>query len=137
MLHVTCRWYGDNEGDPNQEIFVERKTHHESWTGEKSSKERFSIPQKKVFEFMKGKLDMDEWARKESRKEKRSVEDKKYRNMLRLGHEIQDLIMREKLQPIVSYWFTLSVHLFDVYKLIEIVMVDIVLSIRIFLEFKY
>lgn len=97
--HTDCRWYGDNDGSPNKEIFIERKTHHESWTGEDSTKERFSMPQQKVFDFMKGRLDIDEWARKESQKKKLS--EKKLANILRLGHEIQNLILEQDLQPIV------------------------------------
>lgn len=34
---VRCRWYGGGRWD---DVFIERKTHHESWSGEKSVKER-------------------------------------------------------------------------------------------------
>lgn len=98
---VNFRWYGSNEGDPSKSIYIERKTHHESWTGESSKKERFVIPQRKAFEFMKNRLDVDEWARVESERTKKSLVDKKFKNMIKLGHEIQDLIGREKLQPMV------------------------------------
>ena len=39
---IRVRWYGDSGGDaePDAELFVERKTHHESWTTDNSVKER-------------------------------------------------------------------------------------------------
>lgn len=35
---VRCRWYGSDRVD---NVFIERKTHHESWSEEKSVKERY------------------------------------------------------------------------------------------------
>ena len=41
-IAVRLRWYGT---DPeNGKVFVERKTHRDSWTGEESVKERFILP---------------------------------------------------------------------------------------------
>ncbi len=40
-----CRWYGP--GEPKL-CFIERKTHRESWKGEKSVKERFTLPEPKA-----------------------------------------------------------------------------------------
>mmetsp|Transcript_7187 Transcript_7187/g.19311 ORF Transcript_7187/g.19311 Transcript_7187/m.19311 type:complete len:1011 (-) Transcript_7187:121-3153(-) len=38
------RWYGDfHEPPDDSEVFVERKTHHESWVQERSVKERFAM----------------------------------------------------------------------------------------------
>ena len=50
-IAVRVRWYGD--GNPRT-CFVERKTHRESWKGEESVKERFALPEKKVFPFLTG-----------------------------------------------------------------------------------
>src|SRR5580698_2532534 len=53
------------------QIFVERKTHREDWTGEKSVKARFPIKEKNVNDFMKGKFTVDqvfEKMRKEGKK---------------------------------------------------------------------
>eukprot|EP00923_Selenidium_pygospionis_P038101 GHVN01066592.1.p1 GENE.GHVN01066592.1~~GHVN01066592.1.p1 ORF type:complete len:181 (+),score=12.58 GHVN01066592.1:818-1360(+) len=58
---IRFRWYGDNLGEKDKEIFIERKTHHEGWSGEPSAKERFSIPQRRVAELMRGKLDVDDY----------------------------------------------------------------------------
>ena len=41
-------------------IFVERKTHREDWTGEKSVKARFPIKEHLVNAFLRGEYTMDE-----------------------------------------------------------------------------
>jgi hypothetical protein len=51
------RWYG--EGEPKV-AFVERKTHRESWKGEESVKERFTLPEDKVVPFLTGKYKLDQ-----------------------------------------------------------------------------
>ena len=39
---------------------MERKTHREDWTGEKSVKERFIIKEDKMNDFLTGRYTMDE-----------------------------------------------------------------------------
>ena len=46
--HACCR-YGS--GDPKI-VFVERKTHRESWKGEESVKERIVLPEENVVPFL-------------------------------------------------------------------------------------
>ena len=46
---IRLRWYG---GMATATIFVERKTHREDWTGEKSVKARFSLKEKNVKDFL-------------------------------------------------------------------------------------
>lgn len=53
---LRLRWYG---GMDQQQIFVERKTHREDWTGEKSVKARFPIKEKYVNSFLSGEYTMD------------------------------------------------------------------------------
>jgi SPX domain protein involved in polyphosphate accumulation len=48
---IRLRWYGT--GIPKT-VFVERKTHHEDWTGESSTKERFRLPEEKVLPYLRG-----------------------------------------------------------------------------------
>lgn len=98
---LRCRWYGENDGDPYKEIFIERKTHHEGWSGDNSAKERFSLPQKRVFDFLKGKVDIDEWAENLAASRGLSKSDKKIANLLRLGKDISSIITKHKLQPMV------------------------------------
>ncbi|CAD7945368.1 unnamed protein product [Amoebophrya sp. A120] len=50
---VRYRWYGESdEQDPNEEIFMERKIHHECWVGDSSTKERFTIPRLLLPQFL-------------------------------------------------------------------------------------
>ncbi|KAL8271538.1 hypothetical protein Esti_004573 [Eimeria stiedai] len=49
---LRFRWYGTNNNGPDEEIFIERKTHHESWSGQSSTKERFVVPQRLVAPYM-------------------------------------------------------------------------------------
>jgi len=52
-IAIRLRWYGlDPEEGP---VFVERKTHRESWTGDESVKERFALPAALVVPFLQGK----------------------------------------------------------------------------------
>lgn len=41
-------------------MFFERKTHRESWKGEESVKERFTLPDDKVVAFMDGEYTLDQ-----------------------------------------------------------------------------
>ena len=50
---IRIRWYG---GMQTSTVFVERKTHREDWTGEKSVKARFALKEKYVNDFMSGKI---------------------------------------------------------------------------------
>ena len=51
------RWYGPTEPSI---VYFERKTHHESWTGEESVKERFEIDAKNVMPFMLGEYKLED-----------------------------------------------------------------------------
>ena len=53
-IAVRLRWYGS--GKP-ETIFVERKTHRDSWTGEVSVKERFIVKESDVQSIMNGTFD--------------------------------------------------------------------------------
>jgi len=53
-IALRLRWYGT--GEPEL-VFVERKTHRDSWTGEVSVKERFIISPKEVPLLLSGKFD--------------------------------------------------------------------------------
>jgi len=54
-IALRLRWYGN--GSP-QTVFVERKTHRDSWTGEISVKERFIVSEKEVKSIMNGDYDI-------------------------------------------------------------------------------
>lgn len=53
----ACRWYG--QGAPRL-VFVERKTHRESWKGEESVKERITLAENLVLPFLEGKYTIEQ-----------------------------------------------------------------------------
>ncbi len=55
-IALRFRWYGNGE-DPTT-VYVERKTHRESWMGEVSVKERFMIREDQVLPLLQGKFDL-------------------------------------------------------------------------------
>ncbi|KAH8584015.1 polyphosphate synthetase VTC4 [Cryptosporidium sp. chipmunk genotype I] len=95
------RWYGSNSGSKEKEIFMERKTHHESWTGEKSAKERFSLPQKYVFGYLKGKFNVDSLIKEGIFYTRKSQEKENTEKSINLAKEIQNYINNNRLQPFV------------------------------------
>lgn len=54
---ILYRWYGD--GEPSL-CFVERKTHRESWKGEESVKERFTLKENQMVPFLTGDLTLED-----------------------------------------------------------------------------
>jgi SPX domain protein involved in polyphosphate accumulation len=59
---IRVRWYGDGCGGDSSgdaELFVERKTHHESWTTDNSVKERFRLKGRHVAALLRGELDVE------------------------------------------------------------------------------
>jgi SPX domain protein involved in polyphosphate accumulation len=82
------------------EIFFERKTHQEDWTGESSVKTRFSIKEKYVNDFMQGTYTMDKSIAK---MRARGVKgDKELDEALQLSHDIQSTILSKGLKPMVQ-----------------------------------
>jgi len=101
---VRFRWYGENHAEPDKEIFVERKVHHESWTTAQSAKERCIIPQESIWDFMKGKFDIEDYF-------KRLAAEGRYKDGARkamkvIAHEVDALIQERKMQPMIrtSYY---------------------------------
>jgi len=91
---VRLRWYGDIN---NTQIFVERKTHREDWTGEKSVKARFPIKEDKVNAFLSGDYTMDEEFAALVDKGKKSQAE--VDSMLQLANEVQYAVLTRRLQP--------------------------------------
>ncbi|KAL9937039.1 hypothetical protein V8E36_004274 [Tilletia maclaganii] len=97
---IRLRWYG---GMDNKQIFVERKTHREDWTGEKSVKARFPIKEENVNAFMNGSYRMDETFEAIRKKGKKS--DKEVDSMLQLASEVQYSVLTRKLQPVMRSFY--------------------------------
>lgn len=94
------RWYGGMETDT---IFLERKTHREDWTGEKSVKARFSLKEKNVNAFLRGDMTTEqvfEKARREGKKSKKEIDD-----LEQLAKEIQFRMIDRKLVPVCRSFY--------------------------------
>jgi SPX domain protein involved in polyphosphate accumulation/uncharacterized membrane protein YidH (DUF202 family) len=97
---IRLRWYGGME---NETIFVERKTHREDWTGEKSVKARFTLKEKNVNAFLAGKMTVDEAfakMRKEGKKSEKEIND-----LAQLAREIQYRVVTRKLVPVTRSFY--------------------------------
>ncbi|KAG8532685.1 vacuolar transporter chaperone [Bacidia gigantensis] len=97
---IRLRWYGGME---TETIFVERKTHREDWTGEKSVKARFSLKDKNVNAFLSGKMRAEtvfEKARKEGKKSEKEISD-----LEQLAREIQYRVISRQLVPVTRSFY--------------------------------
>lgn len=97
---IRLRWYGDMDVDT---IFVERKTHREDWTGEKSVKARFSLKEKNVNDFLNGRLTTEkvfEKMRKDGKKSEKEISD-----LEQLAKEIQYRVISRSLVPVTRSFY--------------------------------
>ncbi|THW32738.1 SPX-domain-containing protein [Aureobasidium pullulans] len=97
---IRLRWYGDMNVDT---IFVERKTHREDWTGEKSVKARFALKEKNVNAFMRGDYTVEQAFEKMRRDGKKS--EKEISDLEQLAREVQYRVIARKLQPVTRSFY--------------------------------
>lgn len=103
-LAIRVRWYGPN--DPKL-CFIERKIHKESWKGEKSVKERFTLPEAKVVPFITGEYKAEQF--EDSLRAKGKGEDD-IAKASRLFSEIQTAIDVKQLKPLVRTQYLRSAY---------------------------
>ena len=97
---IRLRWYG---GMDTETIFIERKTHREDWTGEKSVKARFSLKEKKVNDFLAGRITVEsifEKMRKDGKKSEKEIGD-----LEQLAREIQYRVIKRKFVPVTRSFY--------------------------------
>lgn len=97
---IRLRWYG---GMDTETIFVERKTHREDWTGEKSVKARFSLKEKNVNAFLSGNMTVEsifEKMRREGKKIEKEIAD-----LEQLAREIQYRAITRKFVPVTRSFY--------------------------------
>ena len=94
-IALRMRWYGN--GYP-QTVFVERKTHRESWKNEQSVKERFVLPENKVLDFLHKKYSLEQAvaALRENGKSEKEIT-----KFSELFTECQNVIDSKQLVPLV------------------------------------
>jgi len=97
---IRLRWYGDTDA---KTIFVERKTHREDWTGEKSVKARFPIKEHLVNAFLKGEYTMDTEFQQLVKKGRKTQQEADA--MIQLANEVQYAILTRKLKPVMRSFY--------------------------------
>ncbi|KIM40024.1 hypothetical protein M413DRAFT_446916 [Hebeloma cylindrosporum] len=97
---IRLRWYGDVD---NKTIFVERKTHREDWTGEKSVKARFPLKEHLVNPFLRGEYTVDEDFQQLVKKGKKTQQE--VDSMIQLANEVQYAILTKKLEPVMRSFY--------------------------------
>ncbi|CCE72553.1 Piso0_000136 [Millerozyma farinosa CBS 7064] len=97
---IRLRWYGGMKSD---QIFVERKTHREDWTGEKSVKARFALKEKKVNAFLEGELTASEVFEKMRKEGKKSPSE--INNLESLAKEVQYRVIKDKMRPVMRSFY--------------------------------
>ena len=94
-IALRLRWYGSGT-DGSRTIFVERKTHHDGWTGEVSVKTRFDLKEKNVPAYLKGSLDLNKRIEKMRTLGK---SDREISELEQLWTEISQAIESKQLVP--------------------------------------
>lgn len=92
-IALRLRWYGTGQPDV---VFVERKTHRESWAGEVSVKERFTIKENQVLSLMDGTFDIEAEINKLKAKGKSEELIQEYRE---LASDCLQTIVSKQLVP--------------------------------------
>ncbi|KAF2230503.1 SPX-domain-containing protein [Viridothelium virens] len=98
---IRLRWYGGMNSDT---IFVERKTHREDWTGEKSVKARFALKEKNVNPFLEGRMTVGAAFSDKMRRDGKKSEEE-IANLEQLAHEIQYRVLTRKLVPVTRSFY--------------------------------
>ncbi|KAJ3288111.1 vacuolar transporter chaperone [Borealophlyctis nickersoniae] len=97
---IRLRWYGNME---QNEIFVERKTHREDWTGESSVKQRFAIKEKYVNQYLAGEYSMSKSIQK--MRDRKTKPEKELDALEQLAQEVQQTVAEKKLHPVVRTFY--------------------------------
>lgn len=93
-LAIRIRWYGSPE--PGDSVFVERKTHRESWKGEESVKDRITLPKAKIVDFLDGRYTLDM-----AIKEGRFKTDTDKETFKKFFQEVQQAVDSKQLRPMI------------------------------------
>lgn len=108
---IRLRWYGDVDNKTvcvpqylyvlstltSHKIFVERKTHREDWTGEKSVKARFPLKEHLINPFLRGEYTVDADFQQLVAKGKKTQQE--VDTMIQLANEVQYAILTKGLGP--------------------------------------
>jgi len=118
---IRIRWYGEDM----ENVFVERKVHHDSWVLIDSSKDRFQIHSRNILAYLRGDLSIDKPLENEIQNTvyemqlypkirtvyKRIAFQLKHTNKLRISLDVNLKLIREKTNHLE--WFTEEDNLLD------------------------
>eukprot|EP00040_Diaphanoeca_grandis_P044643 m.13090 g.13090 ORF g.13090 m.13090 type:complete len:1063 (+) comp9590_c0_seq1:90-3278(+) len=101
------RWYGGQlskgetlpRPDLSNIVYVERKTHHEKWTGQSSTKERFPMDLRMLDGFLSGSIPPEQIFT--IMELQGSMEQGKGEKYLELAHEIQKTVVDRQFKPML------------------------------------
>ncbi|KAI8364862.1 VTC domain-containing protein [Choanephora cucurbitarum] len=99
---IRMRWYGQCD-ELNDDVYIERKTHHAPWLDERSIKDRFRLKEGQVNGFIKGVYSVNDY--------KKDLELKKKMNPLSIEENcfiaggIQKSIKERQLQPVCRVFY--------------------------------
>eukprot|EP00128_Syssomonas_multiformis_P018008 Colp12_sorted_trinity150504_noHs@24609 len=96
---LRLRWYGSIP----EEVFVERKTHHDNWTGEESVKERFAIKEKHVNDFLAGRWSI--LPKIEKMRTRKQKPERQLNEMAQLATEVQQSVLERRLVPTMRTYY--------------------------------
>jgi SPX domain protein involved in polyphosphate accumulation len=97
---IRIRWYGGMSTDT---CFIERKTHREDWTGEKSVKARFPIKESKINDFLHGTFTAKQLFEKARKDGKKSIQE--IDSLERLAQEVQYRVLKDKMRPVMRTFY--------------------------------
>lgn len=92
-IAIRFRWYATEFPEL---VFVERKTHHDSWTGKVSVKERFTLRESQVMPFLEGTYTLEDKIKEMKQKNAKETD---IENTRRLFTEIYNQITSKQCQP--------------------------------------
>jgi len=92
-IAIRFRWYATPEPEL---VFVERKTHHDTWTGDLSVKERFTLKEHQVMPFLRGEFTLED---KLAEMRAKVAKEADIENTKRLFMEIYQQIDSKQLRP--------------------------------------
>ena len=98
---LRARWYGDKKPVGKETIFLELKTHHEKWVAQKSVKERATIQEGDMVEFLRPKPWTDSDAERMVRRAKPKLQGKELQKATNLLLRMHNLVVQRKLSPCV------------------------------------
>jgi SPX domain protein involved in polyphosphate accumulation len=94
-IALRMRWYGSSIP---KTVFVERKTHRESWMGEISVKERFVVQENQVLDLIRGKYNKEAELERMAKKGTKADVVAEWRTLV---DEVEQAIIHKQLEPTV------------------------------------